>query len=164
PRRPARPPACSTPPPARSGSGSTGGRVGCGSRRTGRPSSGRAPGGSTGGARARAGRSSPGTGTARAGRPPAPPAADGAGARGQGGDAHVWDTQAGEHLRRVSVRFQHQFALSPDGRLLVWPEMDPAIAFPSPNLDGTTRIGSRLRLMDVTTGKIDERFGGFEGN
>src|SRR5262249_395376 len=84
--------------------------------------------------------------------------------RGENGDAHIWDAKTGEHLRRVSVRFQHQFALSPDGRFLVWPEMDPAIAFPSPNLDGTTRIGSRLRIMDVAAGTIDERFGGFEGN
>jgi RNA polymerase sigma factor (sigma-70 family) len=84
--------------------------------------------------------------------------------RGGNGDAHIWDAKTGEHLWRVSVRFQHQFALSPDGPFLVWPEMDPAIEFPSTGFVGTTRIGSRLRLMDVTTGKIDERFGGFEGD
>jgi len=84
--------------------------------------------------------------------------------RGGSGDAHVWDTRTGEHLRRVSVRGQHNLALSPDGRFLVWPEMDPAVNFPSTDLRGVTRTGSRLRIMDVTTGTIDDRFGGFEGN
>jgi WD40 repeat protein len=42
--------------------------------------------------------------------------------------------------------------------------MDPAVNFPSTDLRGVTRTGSRLRIMDVTTGTIDDRFGGFEGN
>jgi hypothetical protein len=66
----------------------------------------------------------------------------------------VWDARTDEHLRRVSVRAQHNLALNPDGRFLVWPEIDPTIEFPSTDLVGTTRSGSRLRLMDVTTGKI----------
>jgi WD40 repeat protein len=84
--------------------------------------------------------------------------------RGASGDAHIWDAKTGEHLKRVSVRGQHNLALSPDGRFLVWPEMDPAVNFPSTDLRGVTRTGSRLRIMDVAAGTIDDRFGGFEGN
>jgi WD40 repeat protein len=40
-----------------------------------------------------------------------------------------------------------------------------AVHRPSPELpEMRTRTGSRLRIMDVATGKIDDRFGGFEGN
>jgi RNA polymerase sigma factor (sigma-70 family) len=84
--------------------------------------------------------------------------------RGEAGDAHVWDAKTGEHQRRVSVRGQHNLAISPDGRFLVWPELDPGRDFPSTDLVGTTRTGSRLRMMDVAAGTIDDRFGGFEGN
>src|SRR5205085_10063029 len=40
----------------------------------------------------------------------------------------------------------------------------PGRDFPSTDLPGTTRTGSRLRIMDVAAGTINERFGGFEGN
>jgi WD40 repeat protein len=84
--------------------------------------------------------------------------------RGQDGDAHVWDARTGEHQRRVNVRWQRGLALSPDGRFLVWPEADEAIEFPSADRPGTTRTGSRLRMMDVAAGTPVERFGSFEGD
>ena len=83
---------------------------------------------------------------------------------GQDGDAHIWDALTGEHQRRVDVREQHGFALSPDGRFLVWPEADGEVEFPDADLRGVTRIGCRLRMMGVATGTRVERFGSFEGD
>src|SRR5947208_9609616 len=37
------------------------------------------------------------------------------------------------------------FALSPDGRFLVWPEADEAFEFPDADRPGVTRTGCRLR-------------------
>ncbi|HEX4610412.1 MAG TPA: sigma-70 family RNA polymerase sigma factor, partial [Urbifossiella sp.] len=84
--------------------------------------------------------------------------------RGQDGDAHVWDARTGAHERRVNVNWQRGLALSPDGRFLVWPEADEAVQFPSTDRPGSTRVGNRLRLMEVATGKIDERFESFAGD
>jgi RNA polymerase sigma factor (sigma-70 family) len=83
--------------------------------------------------------------------------------RGQDGDAHVWEVRTGEHQRRVTVGWQRGFALSPDGRFLVWPVADETIRFKEPDRANVTYTGSRLRMMDLTTGKLVERFGGFEG-
>lgn len=83
---------------------------------------------------------------------------------GLDGDLHVWDARSGEHQRRVNARWQRGMALSPDGRLLVWPEADDSIDFPSTDRPGSTRVGSRLRVMDVATGKIDGRFDSFAGD
>ncbi len=84
--------------------------------------------------------------------------------RGQDGDAHVWDARTGEHQQRVSVRWQRGLALSPDGRFLAWPVEDETVEFPSVDRPGTTRTGCRLRMMNLSTGDIDERFGSFEGD
>jgi WD40 repeat protein len=56
------------------------------------------------------------------------------------------------------------FALSPDGRFLVWPVADEAIKFKDLNDPNSIYTGSRLRMMDLDSGQLVERFGGFEGN
>src|SRR5262249_61576823 len=53
--------------------------------------------------------------------------------RGENGDAHVWDTKTGEHLRRVGGGAQRKLALRPDGRVLVGPGVGPAGRLPSPH-------------------------------
>lgn len=83
---------------------------------------------------------------------------------GQDGDAHIWNARTGEHERRVSASWQRGFALSPDGRSLVWPAEDEAIQFKDPDDPRLTHTGSRLRMIDVATGSLIERFGGFEGD
>ncbi|WP_422927332.1 sigma-70 family RNA polymerase sigma factor [Singulisphaera sp. PoT] len=80
------------------------------------------------------------------------------------GDGHVWDAATGEHLRRVGMSWQRGFALSPDGRLLAWSHEDDTIQYPSEDAPGATETGSRLRLMDLTTGEFIERFDPFEGS
>jgi len=84
--------------------------------------------------------------------------------RGASGDAHIWDAKTGAHLRRVGMRGQHNFALSPDGRHLIWPVADEAIKYKDPASPGVTYTGSRLRMIDVETGTPVDRFGGFEGD
>ncbi len=84
--------------------------------------------------------------------------------RGQSGDAHVWDARTGKHQRRLSGSWERGFALSPDGRFLVWPVGDKAIQFKDADRPGVTHTGSRLRMIDVTDGMPVERFGGFEGD
>ena len=64
----------------------------------------------------------------------------------------------------MNVSWQRGFALSPDGRFLVWPVADEAIQFKDPDQPRLTHTGSRLRMMDVATGTLVERFGGFEGD
>ncbi len=83
---------------------------------------------------------------------------------GTDGDGHIWDARTGEHQRRVNMACQRGFALSPDGRYLVWPEPDEAIQFQRPDEPNTIHTGSRLRMMDVASGALVERFGGFEGD
>ncbi len=51
---------------------------------------------------------------------------------GRDGDGHIWDARTGQHQRRLEMGWQHGFALSPDGRLLVWPSADESIKFPDP--------------------------------
>jgi RNA polymerase sigma factor (sigma-70 family) len=84
--------------------------------------------------------------------------------RGQDGDAHVWDAHTGEHLKRVTVTWQRGLALSPDGRFLVWPVADETIKYKNPAQPNSIYTGNRLQLLDLTTGKLIERFGGFEGD
>ena len=84
--------------------------------------------------------------------------------RGWDGDAHVWDARTGEHLRRVSVSWQRGLALSPDGRFLVWPDAEEAIKYKLPGQPNAIYTGNRLKMLDLTTGKYVERFGGFEGD
>ncbi len=84
--------------------------------------------------------------------------------RGQDGDAHVWDAWTGEHQRRVDMSRQRGFALSPDGRFLLWPVADEAIQFKDADRPNVTHTGSRLRMMDVAAGTPVERFGGFQGD
>jgi len=84
--------------------------------------------------------------------------------RGEDGDAHIWDARTGEHLRRVDVAWQRGQALSPDGHVLVWPAADGAVQFKDPDRPNTIHTGSRLRMLDLTTGTFIERFGGFEGD
>jgi RNA polymerase sigma factor (sigma-70 family) len=84
--------------------------------------------------------------------------------RGQDGDAHVWDAGTDEHLRRVSVGWQRGLALSPDGRFLVWPVADEKVQFKVPDEPNAIYTGNRLRMLDLTTGKFVDRFGGFEGD
>lgn len=83
---------------------------------------------------------------------------------GQDGDGHVWDARTGEHRRRLAMGWQRGFALSPDGRFLVWPETDRSIEFPDADLQGVTRNGTRLRLFDLAAGAPVDRFEGFEGD
>lgn len=84
--------------------------------------------------------------------------------RGQDGDAHLWDTRTGGHQRRVNVSWQRGLALSPDGRVLVWPVADETIKFKDEYQPNAINTGSRLRMLDLTTGKFVERFVGFEGD
>ncbi len=84
--------------------------------------------------------------------------------RGQDGDAHVWDARTDEHLRRVNVGWQRGLALSPDGKYLVWPVADETVQFKNAGEPNTIYTGSRLRMFDLTAGKLVERFGGFEGD
>ena len=51
---------------------------------------------------------------------------------GRDGDGHIWDARTGEHQRRLEMGWQRSFALSPDGRFLVWPAADESIKFPDP--------------------------------
>ena len=83
---------------------------------------------------------------------------------GEVGDGHVWDARTGEHLRRMEMSFQQGFALSPDGRFLVWPMADESIQFKRPGDPNTIYTGSRLQMLDLETGTMIDRFGGFEGN
>ncbi len=83
--------------------------------------------------------------------------------RGDDGDAHVWDARTGQHQRRLTVSFQRGLALSPDGRFLVWPESDESIEFRDADDARITHYGSRLRMVNITTGAAAERFGGFDG-
>ena len=71
--------------------------------------------------------------------------------RGQDGDAHIWDARTGEHQRRVKVGWQRGFALSPDGRFLVWPAADETIQFKDADRPDATHIGSRLRMIDLAS-------------
>jgi WD40 repeat protein len=84
--------------------------------------------------------------------------------RGQDGDAHVWNLVTGEHERRVSVAWQRGLALSPDGRFLVWPIADEKIKYKDAGRPNTIYTGHRLQMLDLTTGKSVDRFGGFEGD
>ncbi len=84
--------------------------------------------------------------------------------RGQDGDAHVWDAHTGEHLRRVNVSWQRGMALSPDGKFLVWPVEDEKMKYKNPGQPNSIYTGNRLKMFDLTTGKLVERFGGFEGD
>src|SRR5262249_55589971 len=83
---------------------------------------------------------------------------------GQDGDAHLWDAHTGEHLRRLSAAWQHNLALSPDGRFLVWPTEDESVHFPDPQQPNAIHTGSRLLLYDIDAGRFVERFGGFKGD
>jgi RNA polymerase sigma factor (sigma-70 family) len=84
--------------------------------------------------------------------------------RGQEGEAHLWDTRTGAHLRRIEVAWQCRMALSPDGRYLVWPVTDEGVRFTDPREPNTIYFGSRLRLYDLDAGRFVERFPGFKGN
>jgi WD40 repeat protein len=84
--------------------------------------------------------------------------------RGQDGDAHVWDARTDEHLKRVNVTWQRGMALSPDGRFLVWPVADEKVQYKDPAQPNAIFTGSRLRMLDLTTGQFVDRFGGFEGD
>jgi RNA polymerase sigma factor (sigma-70 family) len=84
--------------------------------------------------------------------------------RGQEADMHVWNARTGEHLRRLNVGSQAGFALSPDGRFLVWPVADEAIKFKDTGGGNSIYTGSRLRVMEVATGALVERFGAFAGD
>jgi RNA polymerase sigma factor (sigma-70 family) len=84
--------------------------------------------------------------------------------RGQDGDAHLWDARTHKHLQRVNVTWQRGLAVSPDGRFLLWPVADETIRFKDPNQPNAIHTGNRLRVLDLTTGQLVERFGGFEGD
>ena len=83
---------------------------------------------------------------------------------GESGDGHIWDARTGEHFRRVEMSWQQGFALSPDGRFLVWPMADESIHFQKPGEPNSSYTGSRLQVLDLETGAMVERFAGFEGN
>jgi len=85
-------------------------------------------------------------------------------ARGQDGDTHVWDSHTGEHLQRVAVTWQRGIALSPDGRYLVWPVAAETIKYKNPAQPNAIYTGNRLKMLDLTTGKLVERFNPFEGD
>lgn len=81
----------------------------------------------------------------------------------QQGDAHIWDTGTGAHLRQVRMSPWLGFALTPDGRFLVWPEADETIRYKGADEPNAIHSGTRLRVFDLTEGKSVERFAGFEG-
>jgi WD40 repeat protein len=83
---------------------------------------------------------------------------------GQDGDGHIWDARTGAYLRRLEMSERRGFALSPDGRLLVWPMADESIRGPDPDHPDVSRTGSRLRMFDLGAGAFVERFGRFEGD
>src|SRR5579883_481944 len=84
--------------------------------------------------------------------------------RGQDGDAHLWDARTGAYQRRENVSWQRGLALSPDGRILVWPVADETIQFKDENQPNIICTGNRLRMFDLMTGKFVVRFEGFEGD
>ncbi|HJZ55747.1 MAG TPA: WD40 repeat domain-containing protein, partial [Gemmataceae bacterium] len=81
--------------------------------------------------------------------------------RGWNGDAHIWDARTGAHQPRLGLG---RFALSPVGRFLVWPGADATIQFKDADDPKVTHHGSRLRMIDVASGRPVEQFGGFAGN
>ncbi|MDG3008113.1 sigma-70 family RNA polymerase sigma factor [Paludisphaera mucosa] len=83
--------------------------------------------------------------------------------RGEEGDGHVWDARTGERQHRLVMSWRRGFALSPDGRFLVWPMTDETVVFHDAGRTNGARAGSRLRMLDVAAGTLVDRFGGFEG-
>jgi RNA polymerase sigma factor (sigma-70 family) len=93
--------------------------------------------------------------------------------RGQDGDAHVWEvpsakpegvTKTGKRLRQLNVSWQRGLAVSPDGKLVVWPVTDETVKFKVEGEPNTIYYGNRLQMFDLAAGKLIERFGGFEGD
>ncbi|HVK11757.1 MAG TPA: hypothetical protein VM597_23495, partial [Gemmataceae bacterium] len=84
--------------------------------------------------------------------------------RGQDGDAHVWDTRTGAHVRRFQATWQRGLALSPDGRFLVWPAEEAKVQFKDPAHPNVIHTGNRLRLYDLTTDAFVDRFPAFHGD
>jgi RNA polymerase sigma factor (sigma-70 family) len=83
---------------------------------------------------------------------------------GHDGDGHVWDARTGEYRRRVKMGYGSGFALTPDGRYLIWPETDESVRFQRPDDGNSIHYGSRLRMLDLESGAMVERFGPFEGS
>jgi WD40 repeat protein len=83
---------------------------------------------------------------------------------GQDGDGHVWDARTGQHQRRVGMTRQHGFALSPDGRFLVWPAVDETVQYERADAPNAILSGNRLRMLDAADGTPVDRFGGFGGD
>ena len=83
--------------------------------------------------------------------------------RQEGDDAQLWDAATGERLNVLKGTLQHSIAVSPDSRHLVWPVRDEKLQFKDPKYPDATFHGSRLRLYDMTTDKLIERFEPFAG-
>ena len=83
--------------------------------------------------------------------------------RGVSGDTHVWDPKTGKWLQRLAVVARRGFVLSPDGRLLVWPENEGKTQPQDPVPPKMPRSDTRLRAFDLADGKPVERFEAFAG-
>jgi len=64
----------------------------------------------------------------------------------------------------VDVGWQSGLGLSADGRFLVWAVADETVKYKDANQPNAIITGNRLKMLDLTTGKLIERFGGFEGD
>ena len=75
--------------------------------------------------------------------------------RGKQGDAHIWDA-AGKHLRMFSVGGQRGMALSPDGRRMVWLDVEkrPLESAQWQQAQPPIVAGSRLYLYDLATDRL----------
>ncbi len=84
--------------------------------------------------------------------------------RGGNGDAHVWDGANGKHLRGFQFDSRGNVAKSPDGRFLVWADVDYGVKFADPKSPNPVNYGYRIRLYDVVADKIVDRFPVFKRN
>jgi RNA polymerase sigma factor (sigma-70 family) len=84
--------------------------------------------------------------------------------RDQSSTIHVWDAVSGKHRDRFRVAFQRGFALSPEGRFLAWPVEDPSVKFPDIAHPNWLHEGHRLRLYDLVSGRMLDRFPAFKGD
>jgi RNA polymerase sigma factor (sigma-70 family) len=84
--------------------------------------------------------------------------------RGQDSDGYIWDGVTGRLLRRIPVAYYRGLAISPDGRFLAWPVSDDRVTFTEPPTAGSRYSGTRIRLYDLATDRVVDRFPTFKGS